>query len=41
MNGSEIVILLFAIRIVVPFGLLMLVGEIIRRNESNYWLKVR
>jgi hypothetical protein len=41
MNGSEIVTLLFAIRIVIPVGLLLLVGEFVRRNESNYWLKVR
>lgn len=39
MNGSEIVILLFAIRIVIPFVVLMLLGELIRRNEANYWLK--
>jgi len=26
-------------RILVPFGLLMLVGEWTHRRESNYWLK--
>lgn len=39
MNGSEIVILLFAIRIFIPLVVLMLLGELIRRNEANYWLK--
>ena len=39
MNGLEIVLLLFVIRLGVPFGLLMLVGEWLRRKESNYWLK--
>jgi hypothetical protein len=39
MNGSEIVLLLFVVRLVIPFGSLMLVGEWLRRKESNYWLK--
>ena len=39
MNGSEIILLLFVFRLVLPFGLLMLAGEWMRRNESNYWLK--
>jgi len=39
MNGSEFFILYFAIRIVIPFGMLLLVGELLRRKESNYWLK--
>ena len=39
MNGLEIVLLLFVIRLGIPFGLLMLVGEWLRRKESNYWLK--
>ena len=39
MNGSEIILLLFVIRLGIPFGLLMLVGEWLRRKESNYWLK--
>lgn len=39
MNGSEIVLLLFVVRLILPFGVLMLVGEWLRRKESNYWLK--
>lgn len=39
MNGSEIVLLLFVVRLIIPFGLLILVGEWLRRKESNYWLK--
>lgn len=39
MNGSEIILLLFVVRIIIPFGLLMLVGEWLHRKESNYWLK--
>jgi len=39
MNGSEFFILYFVIRIVIPFGMLLLVGEMLRRKESNYWLK--
>ena len=39
MNGSEFFILYFAARVVVPFGMLLLIGELLRRKESNYWLK--
>jgi hypothetical protein len=39
MNGSEIVLLLFVVRLIIPFGLLILIGEWVRRKESNYWLK--
>ena len=39
MNGLEIILLLFVTRLVIPFGVLMLVGEWLRRKESNYWLK--
>ncbi len=39
MNASEIILLLFVIRLVLPFGVLMLIGEWLRRKESNYWLK--
>jgi hypothetical protein len=39
MNGSEIVLLLFLVRLIVPFGLLFLIGEWLHRNEANYWLK--
>ena len=39
MNGLEIVLFLFVARLVIPFGVLMLVGEWLRRKESNYWLK--
>ncbi|WKZ37150.1 MAG: hypothetical protein QY332_04320 [Anaerolineales bacterium] len=39
MNGSEIILLLFLVRLVVPFGLLLLAGEWVRRRHVNYWLK--
>jgi len=39
MNGSEIILLLFLIRLVLPFGLLLLVGEYFRHRHANYWLK--
>lgn len=39
MNGSEIILTLFLARLVIPFGLLLLVGEIVRRRDANYWLK--
>lgn len=39
MNGSDVILFLFLVRLIIPFGLLMLVGELLRRKESNYWLK--
>lgn len=39
MNGSEIIILLFLLRLIIPFGLLLLAGEWLRRHNANYWLK--
>jgi hypothetical protein len=39
MNGSEFFILYFALRVVIPIGMLLLIGELLRRKESNYWLK--
>lgn len=39
MNGSEIILLLFLVRLVLPFGLLLLVGELARHQHANYWLK--
>lgn len=39
MNGPEFFTLYFVARIVIPFGLLLLLGEMLRRKESNYWLK--
>ena len=39
MNGSEIILLLFVVRIIIPFGFLMAIGEWLNRKESNYWLK--
>jgi hypothetical protein len=39
MNGTEIILLLFLIRLVIPFGLLLLIGEWLRRRDANYWLK--
>ncbi len=39
MNGLEIILLLFVIRLIIPFGILMLAGEWLCRKESNYWLK--
>jgi hypothetical protein len=40
MNGSEIVILLFAVRILIPFGLLILIGEWMSRREARYWFRM-
>jgi len=32
-------LLLFVLRLVLPAVVLVLIGELLRRKESNYWLK--
>jgi hypothetical protein len=39
MNGTEIILSLFVFRLVLPFGFVLLVGELVRRRHINYWLK--
>ena len=39
MNAPVVVLLLTALRLVIPFGLILLMGELVRRRNSNYWLK--
>ena len=40
MNGFEIIVLLFVIRVLLPLGVLMWIGEWVRRQNANYWLKM-
>ncbi len=40
MNAIAYVLLLTILRLVVPFGLILLLGEWIRRRNAKYWLKV-
>ncbi len=28
----------FIVRVLLPFGLLIVLGELVRRNEIHYWL---
>jgi hypothetical protein len=39
MKAAEFVLLLTILRLVVPFGLILILGELIRRREANYWDK--
>jgi hypothetical protein len=39
MNGLEIIMLYLLFRLILPFGLLLLIGEWVRRRYVNYWLK--
>lgn len=39
MKAAEFVLLLTILRLVVPFGLILLLGELVRRREANYQLK--
>ena len=40
MKATEFVLLLTILRLVIPFGLVLLLGELIRRHDANNWLKV-
>jgi hypothetical protein len=37
MFGAEIVLILILIRVFLPVGLILLLGEWIRRRETHYW----
>ena len=37
MIGLEVILILVVTRIVLPIGLLILVGEWIRQREGKYW----
>ena len=39
MKAAEFVLFLTILRLVIPFGLILLVGELIRRRDAKYWLK--
>jgi len=38
MNATEFVLLLTILRLVIPFGLVLLLGELIRRRDAKYWI---
>jgi hypothetical protein len=38
MIGFEILVTLLFVRIILPIGLIMLVGEWVHRREAKYWL---
>jgi hypothetical protein len=40
MIATEFVLLLTILRLVIPFGLILFLGELIRRHDADYWLKV-
>ena len=40
MIATEYVLLLTILRLVIPFGLILLLGELIRRRDANNRLKV-
>jgi hypothetical protein len=40
MNAIAYVLLLTILRLIIPFGLILLLGEWIRRRNAKYWLKV-
>lgn len=40
MNALQIFLTLLLIRLVIPFGILILIGESLRRREDKYWFHV-
>jgi hypothetical protein len=41
MVATEFVLFLTILRLVLPFGLILLLGELVRRREANYWTHSR
>ena len=37
MFGIEVILTLILVRIILPIGLVLLLGEWVRRREINYW----
>jgi len=38
MNATVFILLLTILRLVIPFGLILVLGELIRRRDAKYWL---
>ena len=38
MQATEYVLLLTILRLVIPFGLILFLGELARKRDANYWL---
>jgi len=41
MNGLEIVMLLAVVRVIIPFGMLILIGELLHRKETQLLVERR
>ena len=39
MIATEYILLITILRLVIPFGLILLLGEFVRRRDANYWLE--
>jgi hypothetical protein len=39
MFGFEVILALILLRITLPIGLMLLLGECVRRGETRYWLR--
>ena len=39
MNAPEFILLLTLIRLIVPFGLLIILGELVRHRNASHWLR--
>jgi hypothetical protein len=40
MSATTYFLLLTTLRLVIPFGLILGLGELIRRRNTKYWLKM-
>lgn len=39
MIGLEVLLVLLVTRLILPVGLLLLIGERVRRNQAQYWFR--
>ena len=39
MKATEFILFLTILRLVIPFGLILFLGELLRRRDASYWLR--
>jgi hypothetical protein len=39
MNGFDVILILLVTRVALPLGVLLFLGELVRRRDANYWTR--
>jgi len=40
MNGFDVILILLVTRVALPFGVLLFLGELVRRRDADYWVRL-